>query len=216
LYDCFFTSAPQLKRDPLGSTNESLMSTEIVYRYSSPWAFKEHQRALRAMSAVTIRRQPWKRLFRLAFPVLLLAFIMGPQLLRDDPAIDSNFAANLALWLVLILAWAAVIRWGDVYLATRRVHKLDPSTKGTLVRTLSDEGFRVDGSGVSVELQWAGIHSAVETPEFFLIFMNKLAAYYIPKVLISQSGEIARVRQLLSARLGDRAQLEADIGDRAA
>jgi hypothetical protein len=192
------------------------MATEPVYRYSSPWDFKEHQRALRAVSTVTIRRQPWKRLFRLTFPVLLFVLIMGPQLWRDRPAVDSNFAVNLALWLVLVLAWVAVIKWGDVYLATRRVQKLDPAAKGTLVRTLSDEGFRVEGSGVSVELQWAGIHSAVETPEFFLIFLNKLCAYYIPKVLISQAGEVARLRQLLSARLGDRAHLEIGIGDRAA
>ena len=190
-------------------------STTTSYRYSSPWDFKEYQRVLRAVSAVTLRRQPWRRGFRLLFPVLLFVFIMGPQLLRDDPQFDSNFAVNLSLWLILVLIWLAVVRWGEGYFAARRTRRLDPSARGTLVRTLSNDGFRVDGSGQSVELRWDGIHSAVETPEFILVFFNRLCAYYIPKVLVTQSGELGRIRELLSAKLGDRAQLQS-TGQRAA
>ena len=194
---------------------DSSQSTTMSYRYSSPWDFKEHQRVLRAVSAVTLRRQPWRRIFRVLFPVLLFVLIMGPQLLRHDPRFDGNFAVNLSLWLILVLIWLAVVPWGEVYFAVRQTRRVDPSTRGTLVRTLSNEGFRVDGSGQSVELQWDGIHSAVETPEFILIFFNRLCAYYIPKVLITQSGELGRIRELLSAKLGHRAHLQS-AGERAA
>ncbi len=85
--------------------------------------------------------------------------------------------------------------------------RLDPSAQGTLTRTLSAEGFRIDGTGQSVVLTWKGVHSAVETPEFLLIFLNKVSAYYVPKRLISTPHELQAVRDLLQANLGERAQL---------
>jgi YcxB-like protein len=76
-----------------------------------------------------------------------------------------------------------------------------------LTRTVDEDGFRVDGTGQSVALQWQGIHSIVETSEFMLVFPNESCGYYIPKRLVPSPEELESLRQLLRARLGQKAEL---------
>ncbi len=146
-------------------------------------------------------------MFRLALPVLLLALVFGPRWLSGDLEWNLVLLFSALPWLLLLALWAFLLRWGDSYLSARRTRRLDISARGTLTRTISAEGFRVDGTGQSSDLRWEGIHSAVETPEFLLIFYNKLCAYYVPKRLIPTPLELQAVRDLLLAKLGERAEL---------
>ena len=50
------------------------------------------------------------------------------------------------------------------------------------------------------------MHSAIETPEFLLVFFNRLGAYYVPKRLIPMA-ELDSLRALLLAKLGHRARV---------
>jgi hypothetical protein len=178
-----------------------------TYRYSSPWDFREHLQALRAASAIALRHRPWLRAFRVAFPVLLIALVFGPPGLRGELTLNAVFWISALPWLLLLVLWVVFLRWGEFYLAARRTRRLDPSAKGTLTRTVSEEGFRIDGTGQSGELRWEGIHSVVETADFLLVFYNRLCAYYVPKRLIVTSSELESLRSLIRAKLGDRAQL---------
>jgi hypothetical protein len=187
-----------------------------TYRYSSPWDFKEHLEALRAVSAVALRRRPWLRALRLAFPLFLIALVFGPPWLRGELEFNSVVFISALPWVLLLILWVVFIRWGEFFLAARRTRRLDPSANGILTRTLSEEGFRIDGTGQSGELRWEGIHSVVETTDFLLVFYNRLCAYYVPKRLILTRGEFEGLRSLLRAKLGDRAQVWASHMGRAA
>jgi len=199
--------APQLKRGPLGGTRvPSIPESMTTFRYTSPWGFKEHQQALRAVSRVTLRRRPWLRAFRIAFPVLLTALVFLPSLLKGKTELNLVFFISALPWLLIIVLWIVLIRWGEFYLAARRTRRLDPSARGLLTRTFSQDGFRIDGTGQAGELQWSGVHSVIETPDFFLVFYNKLCGYYVPKHLIP-AHDLEALRQLLRAKLGDLAQV---------
>jgi len=187
-----------------------------TYRYASPWDFKEHQRALRAVCTVTLRRRPWFRAFRLTFPIILVAVAFGPRWFSEGMELNTIFLVSALPWLFLVFLWIIFLRWGESYLATRRTLRLDPSARGTLTRTFTPEGFRIDGTGVSVDLRWHGMHSAVETQEFLLVFHNKLCAYYVPKRLIIAPHQLDAVRDLIRANLGDRAKVEPTLSHRAA
>ena len=187
-----------------------------TYRYSSPWDFNEHLRALRAVSAIVLRRRPWLRAFRIGFPLLLIALVFGPAWLRGELELNSVFLFSALPWLLLLVLWVGFMRWGEFYLAARRTRRLDPSAKGTLTRTISEDGFRIDGTGQSGELRWEGIHSVVETTDFVLVFYNRLCAYYVPKRLIPAPGELQALRSLCRAKLGERAQVWASELGRAA
>ena len=178
-----------------------------TYQYASPWDFREHQRGLRAVARISLRRRPGVRAVRIGFPILLLAVLFGGRWLAGELAFNLVLVVSLLPWLLFLVLWIVLLRWGEAYLAARRTRRLDPSAQGTLTRTFSAEGFRIDGTGQSVVLTWKGVHSAVETPEFLLIFLNKVSAYYVPKRLIPTPHELQAVRDLLRANLGERAQL---------
>jgi YcxB-like protein len=184
--------------------------------YSSPWNFNEHRRAVQDLSRITFRRQPVRRLLPLGIIVIASSLFLGPRLLQTDVEINTDLIMDL-LFLVLVLVLLIVMGlWGASHLAARRTQRLDPSAKGTLTRTLTDIGFRIDGAGQSVDLKWDSVHSAVETNEFLHIFHNKLCSYYVPKRLIATRDQLDEVRDLLRTKLGDRARIQDSRASRAA
>ena len=179
----------------------------VTYQLSSPWDFGEHMQVLRAVDRVAMRRRPVVRLVRIAFPFLLIV-LLSSSVLRDVTSQPPLvIALSLLPYLLLVTLWFAFLSWGQFYLAARRTQRLDPSARGVLTRTLNTDGFRIDGTGQAVDLRWEGIHSIIETSEFFLIFFNRLCAYYIPKHLVRSSVELDEIRTLLRVKLGDRASL---------
>ena len=184
-----------------------------LYQFGAPWDFGEHVRALRAVDGVTIRLRPWARVFRIAFPFVLIVVLSGSVLRGAASQPPLVLVLSLLPYLLLVGLWLGFAFWGQFYLAARRTRQLDPSTRGVLTRTLTADGFRIDGTGQAVDLRWEGIHSAVETSEFFLIFFNRLCAYYIPKRLIRSPQELSEMRGFLRSRLAERAIL---LSERAA
>src|SRR5213594_1008501 len=178
-----------------------------TYQYASPWDFREHQRGLRAVARISLRRRPWVRAVRIGFPIVLLAVLFGGRWLAGELTFNLVLVVSLLPWLLFLVLWIVLLRWGEFYLAARRTRRLDPSAKGTLTRTLSEEGFRIDGTGQSGELRWEGIHSVVETTDFLLVFYNRLCAYYVPKRLVPAPVELQALRSLCRAKLGERAQV---------
>jgi len=147
------------------------------------------------------------RVFRIVFPFLLLGLLASSVLRAAGTQPPLVIALSLLPYLLVVALWFALVFWAQFYLAARRTRQLDPSTRGVLTRTLTADGFRIDGTGQAVDLRWEGIHSAVETSEFFLIFFNRLCAYYVPKRLIPSLQELNEMRGLLRGKLAGRAFL---------
>jgi len=81
--------------------------------------FQEHQRALRAVCTVTLRRRPWFRAFRLTFPIILVAVAFGPRWFSEGMELNTIFLVSALPWLFLVFLWIIFLRWGESYLATR-------------------------------------------------------------------------------------------------
>ena len=179
----------------------------VLHQFSSPWDFGEHIRGLRAVDRITIRGRPLLRIFRVVFPFVLLAFMASSVLGATGSQPPLIIALSLLPYVLIVALWFVLIFWAQFYLAARRTRQLDLSARGVLTRTFTADGFRIDGTAQAADLRWEGIHSAVETPEFLLIFINRLCAYYVPKRLIKSTDELQEVRTLLQNNLHERAHL---------
>jgi YcxB-like protein len=90
--------------------------------------------------------------------------------------------------------------------AAKRLVRTGPSSQGTQHVGVADWGLQVSGPMSSGTLRWSSVMKAIETQEFFLFFLSRLAPVYIPKRLLSDA-DVAQVRQLTRSGLGSKAAL---------
>lgn len=178
------------------------------FEYASTWDFKEHARAVRALSSQNLRRQPWRRVLWAVWPVLFLAILFGLPLLRTHGPVDwPRVLVAAAPWIAVLIFWYWFITVGAPYLAASRTRKNDPASQGIIVRSLNPDGFQVSGAGINLTLSWEAVPEIVETPEFFLVYSTRLNAYPIPKRLMTSPEEVQRVRDYLRGKVQERARL---------
>jgi hypothetical protein len=176
--------------------------------YTLPWDFKEHVRATRALTAVTLRRQPLRRAFMLGWPLILLLMALLPKVVWTRSPIDwTAVVVGMAPWLLVVLFFYALTFWGTPYLAAWRTKRNDPATQAPLTRTIDSDGFRITGPSISISMGWPAISAVVETKQFFLIYATKVCAYYIPKHVVGSPSEVAHLRDRIRELVGDRAEL---------
>jgi len=107
-------------------------------------------------------------------------------------------------WLILLAFLVGLYRWWMPRAAAKAFAKLHRDPQHLIV----DEEIVDSGSEVSrMQLRWDAIRRAVETPEFFLLFFTGQVAVYVPKRAMGSTSEIIEFRDVLRARLGDRARL---------
>lgn len=87
----------------------------------------------------------------------------------------------------------------------RRTYADTPSLRGPQVYRFSGSGLAMTGGASSTTLGWDSFVEALETPEFFLFYYSKNAAFYLPKRVTIDERQRAALRELLRAHLGSRA-----------
>jgi hypothetical protein len=113
------------------------------------------------------------------------------------------------LWLVGIIAFflaglMSFVPW-IVRGQLRRAYKETPSLQGLQVYQFSDDGLTIKGNATTLTLGWDSFVEAAETPAFFLFYYSKRHAHYFPKRVISDERELRRLREVIRAKLGERA-----------
>src|SRR3989441_11681780 len=83
----------------------------------------------------------------------------------------------------------------------KRVHTI-PHAEHTI--GLSDAGLEVACVVAKVAVPWLAIYKVVETSRFFLFYINKRCAYYIPKRAV---GDPAQIKDWIRDRAGPKAKL---------
>jgi hypothetical protein len=70
----------------------------------------------------------------------------------------------------------------------------------------ASDGFDVITGQDFRHISWGGVHELVEKPRYFLIYLNPVEAFFIPKGGLVEEEERV-LRAILSSRLGSRAKL---------
>ena len=114
-----------------------------------------------------------------------------------------------ALWLVGVIAFflaglISFVPW-IVRGQLRRAFKETPSLQGPQVYQFSDAGLTITGGAMTLTLGWDSLVEVAETPAFFLFYYSKRQAYYFPKRVITNEQDLNRLRELIRAKMGDRA-----------
>jgi hypothetical protein len=84
----------------------------------------------------------------------------------------------------------------------RRMLASVPGLDQPHVYTFSDAGLEMTGGPRTVSLRWDGIVSVGETREFFLFYVAKNWAHYLPKRVIGGSERESELREFVESKTG--------------
>lgn len=161
----------------------------------------EHYRALRAVTRLTVFRfVPWIAGGMAASLVLVCAWRVS----RGETI--GDVLPGMLPYLVLLAFWAILLPMMQRR-AARRLPRKDASLVGPQTRSIDADGYHSRGNDVALDIPWKVMHRVIETDEFFLFFVNKQCAYYIPQRSLSDS-QTESVRTLLRGAMAGRAQLK--------
>jgi hypothetical protein len=160
--------------------------------YTFPWDAGEYTRAVAAIG----RHMRTGRAMQVFWWVVILVFGLSVAIIlarADDPVAAL---VPITPWLLLFLASMATGRWVLPRLHARRFARESPDARHPLTVGVGAEGIEVASFSSSGRLSWNGIHRVVETPEFFLFYINPRLAHYLPKHAISSEDELGQVRRI--------------------
>jgi len=107
--------------------------------------------------------------------------------------------ANLGIGLLLLIG---IYVGGPLY---RRWYLRQQMVEGKIVNLEFDEaGISSDLENNSTTTAWAGIHQADELRTHFVVWINKLQAYSIPKNAFQTQEDLEQFKALLGAKVGNR------------
>lgn len=98
------------------------------------------------------------------------------------------------------LRWRQVMRW-----SLARYARAYPDRYAPVVYTFGADALRLESKFGSTEVPWGSFTQVRETKELFLFGIGSVD-YYVPRRALRETDE-ARLRELLTARLGPRAEL---------
>jgi hypothetical protein len=170
---------------------------------SGPLSFYVHYRAARvvfAKSNLSIAAY----CFFFGIPALTFALMLTTG--RDV----TQTLRGIPIWLCLlsvplfVIAFLPLCQVLNVWQARRR----NAALQGTLMWTVSAEGFASHSSAFDGMLRWPAIHRVVETREFFLFYIAATSATFIPKAYATSPVELDNVRAIIRESFGDKAKLQ--------
>jgi hypothetical protein len=173
----------------------------VDHYYTQRWNFREHVRAHREISRLSLGR--WRVSALIASGFILVALTLAAVSSEDPAAVMAGGAP----WLLLIIIWLTIFFFGLGWVAAWQTERSDPSVRDPMHRAVSADGLKVITSAASVELKWHGIQRIVETEEFFLFFFNKQCAYYLSKHAVGSPVDQEALRATIRARYVGRADL---------
>ena len=119
--------------------------------------------------------------------LLVLALIGG--------AIKGNLPQLLPS-IAVILLFLALASGGASWLAAWQFRRNNPNVVSGFHYDLSAAGFRTQCGSVDSTVAWPGLMRIVETGDFFLAYLAKNAAHYIPKRVLTDN-DMRTLRRLL-------------------
>jgi hypothetical protein len=169
------------------------------HEYTFRWTQAEHVRASQAIGRLmTGRRWP-------SYVVWVAVGLVGGAVLFQPEARNTFIPVLVVLVLVGSVYSSPLSAW----LTARRIKREDPCVDDEIRHILSPAAFKVRSKAIAVDVDWGHMVQVVETPEFFLFFFNKRAAYFTPKRAIPPT-DLGGVRNSLREWIGSRARLSAD------
>jgi YcxB-like protein len=159
---------------------------------------------LRGAQVAAMRHVKWMRvgliMILVVFPLLMVAI----GLLAGRSVLET-FRTNALLLIGLPLFWIVgmplITRW-----SSKRMWHTTPMFQGEHAYTFGSEGFELVTPVSRTAMAWASVVKAVETRDYVLLFINKMAAQFIPKSAFKGPSELDDFRALVSRALGSRAQ----------
>jgi hypothetical protein len=123
----------------------------------------------------------------------LVAFMEGSSIGR----------AYIAGWEYLALVWAIVLVFVPIAqrVAVSRLYRTTPSLQQEQTHQFSELGFRTTNPLANTDFRWDAIVRMAETRDFFLFYVSKSIAIFLPKRVL-QPGELHDLRALLKTQLG--------------
>ena len=128
----------------------------------------------------------WRKLGIVALSILVFLTLLAAAAAR------ASFVN--AIWFIAMLGLLLLLPRLNGVMGARQFKKLNPEGRRTLTFVLDDEGVRSASFVGESRLRWQAIHHAVETREFFLFYVTKNIAYYLPKRVITPD-ELLGVRK---------------------
>ena len=168
--------------------------------FTFPITLGEHYRATRAVA----NRQTATK--------VAYAFFLGAPLVILVVALARGFTVGEVLrehWGALLGGPAFVILGVPLlhYWNVRSAHASNPSLRGEQTFELTGTGFATRGPLHSTTLRWDALTRVVETPRFFLFYLSKNVAYFLPTREVERAGRLEELRALLPAQRPGRARL---------
>ena len=167
------------------------------------WQRSEVAQALRQIARLR-PQSAWRR----RLPVLLTIMLAAAGLFLIVGVMTKGSAALVGSlpWIAVLAAWLVLFRGGAAWLTAWQMSRNNPHMLSGQTHVMNASGYAVACGGTSSTVTWDGVVQVTETPEFFLTFPVRNAAYYLPKRCLTP-GQMTDLRQMLRNRLGERAVL---------
>jgi hypothetical protein len=167
------------------------------------WRRDEHAHVVRTLARDLGSRGPWRWLgWVIAGITPLVLLVAGLSIAAGDSPV-----LMLALWAVLVGLFVGRVALQG-WLASVYVGRHDPSVRAPITHAYEADGLHLSGANLSVRLAWDGVPRVRETERALLVHYGERHAYWTP-LRAFDGDELARLRQVLRERLGDRAELRA-------
>ncbi len=154
-------------------------------RFEFQVGFWEHYLA----SASAWRRMPSQILSMSFFALFGIAYLI---VMATDGELDI-FTVLAGAFFIGLTPPLTVL---NVWLQRRR----NPSARGLQVYEIDDDGITASAGAFRLKIEWIGILKVAETKRFFLLFVSKRWAYFIPKRALSSTEQLTELRRLIYFR----------------
>jgi hypothetical protein len=163
----------------------------------------EPGQAYRAMRLVS--RYGASQWYLYLFMVVLVAWTSGPSLVQQwrEGGIGNVNLYQLVIALtplLIIVAIGPAATWWQV----RRQLSTGPTVRGLTSIAVTEGGVRASSASSESVVPWDAMHRAIETEEFFLFFVTKMQAIYLPKRYLGHPADAELIRRLAARRLDTR------------
>ncbi len=127
---------------------------------------------------------------------LLAFFFIFVVLLTGDVERFKNPGLNYVIFLCF-----GMLFFLFPYRAAKRQYRSQQYFRERILCRVSDNGFRLEGSGFSTEIAWALMHNVYETKTAFLIYHTPRLAWILPKRFFTGQHEIEDWKKFVKAHL---------------
>ncbi len=150
---------------------------------------------LYAASLRVLARRSWLFLVVLAVAVAVLALAAAYHLMRPS---DLRFYSGIFMGIGLVYA---VVLFGAPYFAARKNLATSKNLKGEVRYVFTESGLAMTTPIGRGFLDWPAIHQAVESGEYFLLYLSHFIYYLIPKRCFRDREQIEQFKALVKEKV---------------